>query len=72
MIGSVIGSVLSIAGGYAIDMLILGSAKYVFAPSTAFYIIEGLSFGVITALLSGLYPAWKASRLEPIEALRYE
>lgn len=72
LIGSVTGSILSIAGGYAIDMLILGSAKYVLAPSTAFYVAEGLSFGVITALLSGLYPAWKASRLEPIEALRYE
>ncbi len=72
LFGSVIGSALSIAGGYAIDMLILGSAKYVFTPQAALYLLEGFLFGVITAVLSGLYPAWKASRLEPIEALRYE
>jgi putative ABC transport system permease protein len=72
LIGSITGGLLSVAGGYAIDMLILGSAKYLLTPTTVLYILEGITFGIITALLSGLYPAWKASKLEPIEALRYE
>jgi len=72
LIGSSIGGVLSFVGGYAIDMLILKTAKYVFQPPSILYVIMGVSFGIITALISALYPAWKASRLEPIQALRYE
>ena len=72
IVGSVFGGLLSVLGGYVIDMIVLGHAKYLLTPSSAFYIIEGFFVGVLTAVLSGLYPAWKASKLEPIEALRYE
>lgn len=70
--GSVVGAVMSVAGGYAIISMMGFSTAYVLYPSSALYIAEGFAVGVLTAVASGLYPAWKASKLEPIEALRYE
>ena len=31
-----------------------------------------VGFAVVTSVLSGLYPAWRASNLSPVEALRHE
>jgi putative ABC transport system permease protein len=72
IIGSMIGGGLSIVGGYAVSLLMLRTSEYLFVPSSMVYILYGVAFGIGTSLLSGLYPAWKASNLNPIEALRHE
>ena len=30
------------------------------------------SVALAVGLIAGLYPAWRASRMQPVEALRYE
>ncbi len=72
LIGSVIAGVLSLGGGYLVSAFMLQTTKYLFVPSSLFYIFEGMAFGIGTSVICGIYPAWKASNLNPIEALRHE
>jgi putative ABC transport system permease protein len=72
-IGAAIGGVLSFVGGYVILTIMLeGDTRFLFAPSSLIYIPYGMLFGIVTSILSGVYPAWKAATLNPIEALRQE
>lgn len=72
ILGSLIGGILSIIGGYAISTLMLNTTKYLFVPSSLVHILYGVGFGIIICLICGIYPAWRAANLNPIDALRHE
>ena len=70
--GSVIGGSLCILAGYAISALMLGTTQYLFTVSSMLSVAEGVGFGIVICILCGVYPAWQAANLNPIDALRHE
>jgi putative ABC transport system permease protein len=68
---SISGGVIGIGFGYFLAWLIAASAGWSTIVTPASIII---AFGVsaVVGLVFGIYPARKASRIDPIEALRYE
>jgi len=72
VIGSIVGGILSIVAGYAISALMLGTTKYLITMANALSVGEGICFGIVVCLACGIYPAWQAANLNPIDALRHE
>jgi putative ABC transport system permease protein len=72
VLGSLIGGILSILAGYGVSALMLGTTKYLLTLSNGFSVAEGVLFGVFICLACGIYPAWQAANLNPIDALRHE
>ena len=70
--GAGIGALLSIISGYLTVLAIVGNTTYFFTPQSLIYIPQGMFIGIATCVLSGVYPAWRAADLDPIEALRAE
>jgi putative ABC transport system permease protein len=66
-----VGGVIGVAGAYAVSFLIDAFTPLpMHVPIFAVVIAVGVSS--LTGLISGLYPANKAAKLDPIEALRFE
>ncbi len=70
--------VLSIMGGIfgilfaVLISVIINNFTVLETSTTAFPIIVALSFSTAVGLFFGIYPAMRAARLNPIDALRYE
>ena len=70
MIGQ-IGGILGIIFGIIIGIVLAISLKAQFVVPWA-WILLGFVVNMIVGIISGIYPAMKASKLDPIESLRYE
>jgi putative ABC transport system permease protein len=76
-----IGAIIGIVSGWVLANVvalvlgrggIIGSALTITPILTPEVLFGALGFGVGVSVIFALYPAWRASKLKPVEALRYE
>jgi len=76
-----IGAVIGVISGWILANVvslflgrggIIGSALTITPILTPEIMLGALGFGVGISVIFALYPAWRASKLKPVEALRYE
>ena len=67
-----VGGLLGILAGALLTLILHFAVSFLHASLSFAWVM--ISFGVSLAigLIFGIYPAWKASAMDPIEALRYE
>jgi len=69
LIGGVMGLILGSLGSFSLRFISENLAHAAVTPQLA---LGSLLFAIILGLFGGFYPAWKAAKLDPIEAIRYE
>jgi putative ABC transport system permease protein len=70
LVGGFFGAVLAVVAGLVLNQVVISDPLLTFAPTNLLYIGLAVVFGIVTSVLSGLYPAWKAATEPPVEALR--
>ena len=69
---SLIGGLLGIAIGIATSNLIGSLSDELIPVVDSGTVLLASGFAAAVGLVFGIYPAWRAASLRPIEALRYE
>lgn len=71
LIIGLLGGVFGLLVGYS-GSLIMNVVLNFPATVTTGLVILGMGFALILSTCAGLYPAWSASRLDPVQTLKYE
>jgi len=66
-----LGGAVGLAAGRGASVLVRLLTRWP-TESSLIAVMESVSVSVTVGVIFGYYPAWKASRLDPIEALRFE
>ena len=71
----VVGGVCGIPMGFGLGALIGlagiwgGAIGPIYPPEL---MLQAIVVGLVAGAIGGLYPGWRATRMQPVEALRYE
>lgn len=75
LLGGIAGIIIGFIGAKGFSMIAAGSmggGGLIEPVFTLFSIILGVTVALFVGMISSFYPAWKAAKMSPIEAVRYE
>jgi putative ABC transport system permease protein len=68
----VVGGLIGILAGAIFTLILHYAVSFLHAALSATWVIVAFVVSAAIGLIFGIYPAWKAAAMDPIEALRYE
>jgi putative ABC transport system permease protein len=68
----VVGGLIGIAAGALFTLILHFAVSFLHAALSLTWVVIAFAVSCAIGLMFGIYPAWKAANLDPIEALRYE
>jgi putative ABC transport system permease protein len=67
-----VGGIVGILAGSVFTLILHYAVSFLHAALSATWVIVAFMVACMVGLVFGIYPAWKAASMDPIEALRYE
>ena len=67
-----VGGIIGILAGALFTLILHFAVSFLHASLSAVWVTVSFVVACVIGLVFGIYPAWKAANLDPIEALRYE